>query len=193
VKREFKLTINETIIPVSVSGPNDGKLTITIGEDIFTASVEDGTLEKGIFRVTVGKNEYKIGIIPKSDSKDFDLTVNDQQYSASLKPISVTPKPHIHVTEPIPAASRIPTGATPSVTAPLTPTTLGTVTAPLPGRVVEVNVSLGDKVKRGDVILVLEAMKMLNQIRASQDGIVSQIHIQAGNPVEKGQPLVTIK
>ncbi len=193
MKRKFELTIDENTIPVSVSDSDGGKLTITIGEDTYSASVIDGNREKGIFQIAIGKEKFEIHISPKSGSKDFSLTVNGQKYTAVLKPIGVTPEPIIRVAKPVPVASRTPLETSSSITAVPTTVTLGTVTAPLPGRIVDVNVSVGDKVKRGDVILVLEAMKMLNQIRASQDGIVSEVHVQAGKPVEKGQPLVTIK
>ncbi|MFX1561758.1 MAG: acetyl-CoA carboxylase biotin carboxyl carrier protein [Promethearchaeota archaeon] len=192
VERKFELVINETTIPVSVSGPNDGKLAITIGEDTITASVIDSNKEKGIFLVAVGKKEFEIHI-DKSDTQSYSLRVNNKQYSATLKPISIESKPVLHETEHAPATARTQMEDSSPVSAIPTIKEIGTVTAPLPGRVVEVNIAVGDRVKRGDVILVLEAMKMLNQIRASQDGVVSQVHVQAGKPVEKGQPLVTIK
>jgi biotin carboxyl carrier protein len=69
----------------------------------------------------------------------------------------------------------------------------GTVTAPLPGRVLEVRVKSGAIVKLGDVLLVLEAMKMANEIRAPQDGTVTKIHVEAGTAVEKGQPMISIQ
>jgi pyruvate carboxylase subunit B len=66
------------------------------------------------------------------------------------------------------------------------------VTAPLPGRVLEVRVKEGASVKTGDVLLVLEAMKMANEIRAPQDGTIKTVHVEAGTAVEKGQPMISI-
>jgi glutaconyl-CoA decarboxylase len=45
----------------------------------------------------------------------------------------------------------------------------------------------------GDVLLVLEAMKMANEIRAPQDGTITKVHVEAGTAVEKGQPMITIQ
>ncbi len=68
----------------------------------------------------------------------------------------------------------------------------GTVSAPMPGLVLRIEVEEGQPVKRGADLLVLEAMKMENEIRASGDGIVTRILVQPGAVVEKGAPLVEI-
>lgn len=62
--------------------------------------------------------------------------------------------------------------------------------APMPGLVLDVRVSEGDSVKKGDPILVLEAMKMENIIKSPADGIVKKIHVKKGIAVEKNQVLI---
>ena len=69
----------------------------------------------------------------------------------------------------------------------------GVVKAPMPGLVVRVEVSEGQVVEVGEGLVVVEAMKMENELRASSRGVVEQIHVSAGQRVEKGAPLVTIK
>jgi biotin carboxyl carrier protein len=64
------------------------------------------------------------------------------------------------------------------------------VVAVMPGRVVEVKVREGDRVLPGDLLLVLEAMKMQNEIRAEAEGIVRAVQCEAGQPVEAGAPLI---
>jgi pyruvate carboxylase len=68
----------------------------------------------------------------------------------------------------------------------------GVVRAPMPGLVVRVEVSVGQAVSAGAGLVVVEAMKMENELRASRAGIVSQVHVRAGTAVEKGAPLVTL-
>lgn len=68
----------------------------------------------------------------------------------------------------------------------------GVVKAPMPGLVVRVEVSQGQVVEAGAGLVVVEAMKMENELRSSHRGTVEQIHVQAGDRVEKGQPLVTL-
>ena len=69
----------------------------------------------------------------------------------------------------------------------------GVVKAPMPGMVVRVAVTVGQQVGAGTGLVVVEAMKMENELRAPQAGIVEQIHVSAGDRVEKGAPLVTVK
>lgn len=66
------------------------------------------------------------------------------------------------------------------------------VKAPLPGVVTKVNVAVGQKVKKGETVLVLEAMKMENNIAAEQDGEVTGVCVKAGDSVLEGTVLITI-
>ncbi|NLC67288.1 MAG: biotin/lipoyl-binding protein [Clostridiaceae bacterium] len=67
-----------------------------------------------------------------------------------------------------------------------------TVTAPMPGVILSVNVNTGDTVKRGDVLLVLEAMKMENEIVAPVDGKIASVNVGKGASVNVGDVLVSI-
>ena len=66
------------------------------------------------------------------------------------------------------------------------------VNAPMPGNILKVNVSQGQAVKSGDVLCVLEAMKMENEIMAPKDGTVTQVLVSKGSTVDTGAPLVVI-
>ena len=66
------------------------------------------------------------------------------------------------------------------------------VKSPMPGNILKINISLGQKVKEGDVLIVLEAMKMENEIVAPKAGSVAQIAVSKGQVVETGSPLVVI-
>ncbi len=66
------------------------------------------------------------------------------------------------------------------------------VSSPMPGIIVAVPVSVGDLVRHGDKVVILESMKMENELRAPCDGLVTHVHVAAGASVEKDQPLVGI-
>jgi len=68
----------------------------------------------------------------------------------------------------------------------------GAITSPIPGRVVALKVKAGDRVREGDVLLVIEAMKMENEIRAPRDGRVKEVMVQEGSSVSVGQPLLVL-
>lgn len=66
------------------------------------------------------------------------------------------------------------------------------VKAPMPGTILKVNVTAGQRVKSGDVLMILEAMKMENEIMAPKDGAVASVDVQAGSSVENGTLLCSI-
>jgi pyruvate carboxylase subunit B len=67
----------------------------------------------------------------------------------------------------------------------------GVVRAPMPGLVVRVEVAEGQRIAAGAALVVVEAMKMENELRATRPGVVAKVHVAAGTAVEKGAPLVT--
>lgn len=95
---------------------------------------------------------------------------------------------------PAPAAEAAPAAATPAA-APAAPAVTGAgdpVPAPMPGTVLRVEVSQGQAVKSGTLLVVLEAMKMENEILAPRDGTVTQVVVQKGGSVNTGDPLVML-
>ena len=85
--------------------------------------------------------------------------------------------------------------AAPAAAAPAAPVVTGageTVTAPMPGNILKVNVTQGQAVKEGDVLVILEAMKMENEIMAPKSGTVTQVLVTKGATVDTGAPMVVI-
>lgn len=68
----------------------------------------------------------------------------------------------------------------------------GAVTSPMPGKILDIRVSKGDRVKTGDVLIILEAMKMENEIVAPKDGIVKEVRVNVGDKVDRGSVLIVI-
>lgn len=93
---------------------------------------------------------------------------------------------------PQPAAAPSPAQAAPAAPKPAAPGGTGTVTAPMPGNINDVKVKPGDQVKQGDALLVLEAMKMENEITAPVAGTVKDVKVQKGQTVNNGDVLVVI-
>ncbi len=101
--------------------------------------------------------------------------------SAPVAPVAA-PAPAAPVAAPAPKAAPAPAGKAGAIT----------VKAPMPGSLIKVNVKPGDAVKKGDVLCVLEAMKMENDIMAPEDGTVASVEARQGASVQTDEVLVTL-
>lgn len=123
------------------------------------------------------------------------VNVNGIPFEVEMKqPINpVSSMPHKpKVVAPAPVAAQ-PVKAAPAKAKPAQPAGAGTkVTAPLPGTITDIKVKVGDVVKNGDTIIVLEAMKMQNNIEAEYAGTVTAINVNVSDVVMEGSALLTI-
>ena len=106
--------------------------------------------------------------------KNYTITVNGKAYAVTVEEGAVSGIAAAPVAAPAGAAGSV------------------SVSAPMPGKVVAVKAAVGQAVKKGDVILVLEAMKMENDIVAPQDGTIASINASTGDSVESGAVLATL-
>ena len=119
--------------------------------------------------------------------KKYNVTVNGTAYEITIEEADAA---SINTT-PAPAAAPAPTPApAPAQTAPAA--NGETVKAPMPGNILSVNVSAGSKVKQGDVLVVLEAMKMENEIMSPCDGTVASVNVAKGSAVDTGAVICVI-
>ena len=127
--------------------------------------------------------------------KKFNITVNGTAYEVEVEEVRAA-----GAAAPAAAPKAAAPAAAPKAAAPAAPAAAPkaaaagerSVDAPMPGKIVEVKVSVGQSVKAGDTLLILEAMKMQNEIPAVSDGTVSAISVSAGQSVKAGDPLVTV-
>ena len=121
--------------------------------------------------------------------KYYNITVNGVAYSVSVEETAAGAAP---VAAPVaaPAAPKAAPAAAPKAAAGAAGAV--TVKAPMPGNILDVKVAAGASVKAGDVLVILEAMKMENEIVAPQDGTVASINVNKGDTVNSGDVLVSM-
>ncbi len=123
--------------------------------------------------------------------KKFNVIVNGKSYDVAVEELGEGAAPAA-----VPAAAPAPAAAAPApapAAAPAPSVGAGEkVTAPMPGTILDVKVSQGASVSKGDVIMVLEAMKMENDIVAPCDGSVTSIVVKKGDSVQSGDTLATV-
>ena len=124
----------------------------------------------------------------------YQLTLQGRTYTVEVELAEPMQASDFHAFAPAPVAPVA--AAAPAAAPAATPAVVGEgtcVSAPMPGNILKVNVSAGQTVKTGDVLVILEAMKMENDIMAPSDGTVSQVLVEKGATVETGAPLVLIR
>lgn len=137
------------------------------------------------YKYTINGNKYEV-TIGEIVENIADITVNGESYKVEMEQEVKPEKPKV-VVRPV---------AAPATSAPSQPgrnNSQNAVKAPLPGVITEIKVNVGDEVKSGDTVVVLEAMKMANNLEAEKVGKVTAICVQAGQSVMEGDALVVIE
>ena len=146
----------------------------------------------------MSKYQYKVnGVDYQVEIEEIEgnmakVNVNGKAFEVELaNPVKAKPAPvKVKAPAPTPSAS---TKESPRAKKPKAAEGSGTkVLAPLPGTIIDLKVNVGDTVKTGDTVVILEAMKMQNNIEAECDGTITSILVTKGDTVMEGAALVTI-
>ena len=130
--------------------------------------------------------------------RKFNITVNGVSYEVEVEEVGAGFAAPVAPVAPAPVAAA-PVAAAPKAAAPAAapkaaaPVANGLkVVSPMPGTILDVKVSVGASVKKGDILMILEAMKMENEIVAPEDGTVAQVNVQKGASVNSGDVLCVL-
>lgn len=139
------------------------------------------------FKYTINGNVYKVHINSVVDDI-AEVEVNGIPYNVKME------KPAKKQVVTLKRPAQVPTtpSGEPVISRPSTPSVAGAVKSPLPGVILSVDCKVGDVVKRGQKILVLEAMKMENIINADRDGKIIEVKVNKGDSILEGADLVVI-
>lgn len=132
--------------------------------------------------ITIDGKQYDVLVEVLDDAGHTPVTAHAPAPAVAAPPSPPPPPPP----PPGPAAVAAPAPAAASAGP-------GDIPSPLTGRVVAINVQVGQTVKAGDCVLVLEAMKMNTNVFAPREGVVKAIKVAVGDAAEEGQPLMTLE
>ena len=138
------------------------------------------------YKYKINGTEYVVAI-NKIDDKEAELEVNGTPFNVEILTEKKKPAPTIKRPQPVKPVEHVaaPQAASSGRSA--------AIKAPLPGVIIDILVNEGDQVKRGQKLLVLEAMKMENNISSDKDGAVKAIKVRKGDSILEGTDLVVIE
>ena len=140
------------------------------------------------YKYTIDGNKYEVAINEVGETT-AKVTVNGAEYTVKWeKPIEEKPVVKVQPVAAKPAAPAAPAAAPAAA-----PVSGNAIKTPLPGVIIDVKVNVGDTVKKGDTVVVLEAMKMENNINADRDGKVVAVHVAKGDTVADGAALIVLE
>ena len=120
--------------------------------------------------------------------KKYNITVNGVTYEVIVEEAGSAPSAPVYSAPVAPAAA----APAPKKAASATADGANKVVAPMPGTILDVKVTVGHSIKKGDVVCVLEAMKMENDVPASCDGVVASVNVQKGATVGANDVIITL-
>ncbi|MCM1157650.1 MAG: biotin/lipoyl-binding protein [Bacteroidales bacterium] len=126
--------------------------------------------------------------------KNYRITVNGTAYDVAVEELGAGTVPAV----PVQAAAPIQAAPVSAPAAPASAPAAGgaegavKIAAPMPGKILAIKANAGQAVKKGDVVMILEAMKMENEITAPQDGTIAGVNVAVGDSVESGDTLASL-
>ncbi len=142
------------------------------------------------FKLTINGNQYDVDILAVEDNI-AEVDVNGTRYQVEVdKQIQTTKTPKLVRSVVSPSTDVVPSVA--KTSSPTSAKGVGSIKSPLPGTILQVNVNEGDVVKVGDRLIVLEAMKMENNINSDKEGRIVSIKVKKGDSVLEGDLLIEI-
>ncbi|MCW4020067.1 MAG: biotin/lipoyl-binding protein [Candidatus Bathyarchaeota archaeon] len=180
----YAVFIDGKPVEIELTRTGEGSFTVKIEDKSFNIELSADKLgfEKG-FSMKINSKEYKVEMPEINQKKPFPVKVEEATFKAELK--TPTRRPASAIFEP----TRItPMKRTRSPKQHME----GAVTAPMTGKILSVMVKKGDQVKAGQILGVLEAMKMENEITAPKTGTVQEVYVSEDSSVSEGEALFVV-
>jgi len=176
--KRYEITVDGKTFTVALDTPFDkrSKIQARINEKDVVVSFSQASRTEPSAVVRVNKRNFRVNFSAMGDMIPRTLRVDGRPFIITLRELRIQPTDH----EP-------PLSPTASV-----PTSPGVIVAPMPGKVMSIHVRQGDSVSAGQSLLMLEAMKMENELVAPSAGVVKEVWAREGASVKRGQALLEV-
>jgi len=181
---EYEVYLNGKLKKVELTKNGEDSYAAKVDGKSRSFSLAKNALPSGKpFTVKMDDKPYKVDVARTSQAKEFSVTVEKSTFKAEVKVPSR--KSTVTSFEPAMTAMKRTVSNSRQVLE-------GAVNAPMTGKIAAIRVSKGENVKPKQVLCVIEAMKMENEIVAPKAGVVKEVLVEVGSPVSEGDPLVVI-
>jgi len=182
----YNMKVGDKNFKIEISKTSEDTFTVKIGDKTHEVKLKRNEKSKDAFSITIDGNEYRVEAPKVSRREPFTIRVDDVDFNVQLQ---LPERKIAYVSPSMPSV----TAASRTAKAAAFPVVEGAVTAPMTGKIVSIRVKEGDSVKEGQVVCVLEAMKMENEIMAPKSGRVKEIRVSEGSAVNEGEVLLIIE
>ncbi len=195
MNKKYKLQVHEKTYLIELEETDNGFVSVVIETESGNKIKKDLELEsldteRAVFSVVIDSKAHLVELEQSDNHRSsFSILLDGKPHVVKVAPIiskAQVSSAHINFSDSDSTHLIASNDAVKSVTA-------GIVKAPLVGTVVSIKINPGDSVSQGDVLLILEAMKMENEIRAPKDGIVKELKVTKGEKVSSGDILAIIE
>lgn len=164
-----EININDRSALVEILSREGSKVRISIDNKKYDADIV--MVEEGVYSIIIDNRSHNIELI-RSDHKNYVVNTYARSYDVEI----------IDAESKYQKSRRSTDGHEESV-----------ISSPMPGKVVKILVKVGDKVKAGDTIVIVSAMKMESEYKVKKDRVIREIKVKEGDTIESNQPLVIIE
>ncbi|RUT73286.1 biotin/lipoyl-containing protein [Ancylomarina longa] len=166
----LELKLDDRIAKVELLSEDGDKIKIMVDDNEYDLDMQQ--VENGVYSVVYKGRSYNVELIENGSPKKYTVNTFYHAYEAEIIDAE---------TKYLQARNNGDSQASES-----------TVSSPMPGKVVKIPVHLGEEVKKGDTVIIVSAMKMESEYKASKDGVVKEIFVKEEDTIDGNQPLVFI-
>ena len=171
---EYKVTLDEKPFDVNVKMLDEGGvLVVTVGDQSFT--MKPISTDEGTWIVNDLSTDHSVKILNRA-GKSVSLEINGEEHHIGWERV-----------RKVEAVKKTSTAAQGGVRVP------GGIYPPMPGKITDVRMKVGDSVKQGETVCILEAMKMFNELKADSSGTIKEVNVEVGSMVTTNDLLVLIE